>query len=141
MRYRLATARVAHLATVDLDAGVHLVPCVLVLDGDTVYIPTDHKPKRTRVLRRLANLERDPRVVLLVDHYDEDWVRLWWVRVRGVARVLRDGAEVAAAAMRLRAKYRQYEAVVDAELTPVVAVDIVEWRGWAAWDGGAASPP
>ena len=37
----------------------------------------------TTSLRRLDNVRAHPAVSLLVDHYDDDWTRLWWVRVDG----------------------------------------------------------
>ena len=52
-------------------------------------VPVDTvKAKSTTRLQRLANLEADPRCVLLVDHYADDWSQLWWVRVHGTATVV-----------------------------------------------------
>ena len=106
---------------------------MFALADDVVYSAVDSKPKRTRTLRRIENARRRPYVTLLVDHYDEDWSRLWWVRLRGHARVLDRGAEAERALALLRAKYRQYR---DAGPTaPVLAVDVLEWRGWSAEEG------
>jgi PPOX class probable F420-dependent enzyme len=69
---------------------------------------------------------------VLFDHYDEDWTRLWWVRVRGHARVLDEGEEATRALTLLVAKYEQYQAAPPG--TPVLAVDLSEWRGWSATD-------
>ena len=79
-RRRFAGARVARLATISADGAPHLVPFVFAVAGDTVYSAVDAKPKRTTALKRLANIDRDPRVTLLADHYDDDWTALWWVR-------------------------------------------------------------
>jgi PPOX class probable F420-dependent enzyme len=108
----------------------HLAPIVFVLEGDTLYSAVDAKPKRSRVLRRIENARRDPRVAVLVDHYDDDWSELWWVRLDGMARVLDSGAEAEHALELLREKYPQYE---DAPASaPVLAVDILAWRSWSA---------
>jgi len=130
LRARVAESRVARLATVDPDGRLHLVPIVFVLAGDTLYSAVDAKPKRSRTLRRIENARRRPDVTVLVDHYDEDWTRLWWVRLRGRARVL-DGGEEADRALELLAeKYEQYGDAPPG--LPVLAVDVEEWRGWDA---------
>src|ERR1700750_1480829 len=88
-RHRFASARVARLATADAGGVPHLVPIAFVVEGATIYSAVDAKPKRTRALRRLANVRENPAVSLLVDHWDEDdWERLWWVRADGTGRVL-----------------------------------------------------
>ena len=74
-----AAAPVARLATVGPDGCPHLVPVVFAVDGDVVYTAVDGKPKVSLRLRRLANIAARPQVSLLVDHYDDDWSRLWWV--------------------------------------------------------------
>ena|SRR5437660_1608943 len=132
--FRLAsTERVASLATVGADGASHLVPCVFALDGETVYTPVDAKPKRSRELQRLRNLERDPRAVLLIQHWDEDWDALWWVRLRGRGRVVAAPDELGVARRLLLDKYPQYRD--PAELEPVIAVDVESWQAWSA------SPP
>ena len=88
-RARFAAARVARLATADAAGRPHLVPIAFAVEGDTVYSAVDAKPKRTRALRRLANVRENPAVALLVDHWEEeDWGALWWVRAEGRGRVL-----------------------------------------------------
>ncbi|MGW7517305.1 TIGR03668 family PPOX class F420-dependent oxidoreductase [Streptomyces sp. NPDC054796] len=87
-RAAFAGSRVARLATVDADGRPHLVPVVFAVTGDTVVTAVDHKPKRTARLKRLANIEANPAVCLLVDAYDEEWEHLWWARADGTARVL-----------------------------------------------------
>ncbi|HKZ15582.1 MAG TPA: TIGR03668 family PPOX class F420-dependent oxidoreductase [Solirubrobacterales bacterium] len=128
-RARFAAARVARLATADAGGRPHLVPVAFAVDGDTIYSAVDAKPKRTRALRRLANVRENPAVSLLVDHWDEeDWERLWWVRADGEGRVL-DPAEPEAvrATGLLRERYpRQRDA------GEVLAVDVARWSGWAA---------
>ena len=129
VRERVAAARVARLATIDPDGRPHLVPIVFALDGDTLYSAVDAKPKRSRRLRRVENARERPDVTVLVDHYDEDWRRLWWVRLRGRARVLDAGEEAERALRLLAEKYEQYRRAPPG--CPVLAVDVREWRGWA----------
>ena len=126
---RVAAARVARLATVGPDGRPHAVPVCFVLEGDTVYSAVDRKPKRSTDLQRLANVRAHPDAAILVDHYDEDWTTLWWVRLRGRARVLQTGDERARALTLLQEKYPQYrEQPPDGD---VLALDVDEWRSWS----------
>lgn len=127
-RRRFAAARVAVLGTVGHDAAPHLVPVAFAVRGDVIYSAVDDKPKRTRELRRLRNARENPRVALLVEHYEEQWEALWWVRADGRARVL-DPSEPAAreAAVALRERYPQQSGAGE-----VLAVDVEHWTGWAA---------
>ena len=130
LRSRVAAQRVARLATLDRDGRPHLVPVVFALVGDTLYTAVDAKPKRSRRLRRIENARERPDVTVLVDHYEDDWTRLWWARLRGRARVLDGGDEAERALEALAAKYEQY--VQAPPGLPVLAVDVDEWRGWSA---------
>jgi len=127
-RRRLGDARVGYLATADTAGRPHVVPCCFVVEGSTVYSAVDGKPKAGRTLRRVANVTANPAASLLVDHYDEDWSTLWWVRVDGAARVVTDPAEEAVALDLLRAKYEQYDRVPLPG--PVLAIDVTRWRAW-----------
>ncbi len=128
MRERLASSAVAHLATASVDGRPHLVPCCFVLTGSTIFTAVDAKPKSTNRLRRIRNLEANPTAALLVDHYDDDWARLWWVRVDGAVRVLHDGAERETALDHLAEKYEQYRRARPPG--PVIALEIDGWRAW-----------
>jgi PPOX class probable F420-dependent enzyme len=130
LRALVEAARVARLATIDPDGRPHLVPIVFALDGETLYSAVDAKPKRSRRLRRIENARARPGVTVLVDRYEEDWSRLWWVRLRGRARVLDAGAEAERALRLLAEKYPQYGS--SPPRLPVLAVDVHEWRGWSA---------
>jgi PPOX class probable F420-dependent enzyme len=130
MDERLTKARVARLATIDPDGRPHLVPIVFALDGQTLYSAVDRKPKRSRTLRRIENARVRPDVTILVDHYDENWSRLWWIRVRGRARVLDEGDERGRALALLREKYPQYRD--EPPDGPVLAVDVTDVRDWDA---------
>lgn len=127
---RLAGARVARLATVRPDGSPHLVPVVYAIDGQRLVSAIDGKPKSGRPLARLANIGLEPRVCLLVDAYSEDWARLWWVRVDGLARILSTGAAIDRARVLLAAKYPQYAAVPPPG--PVIAVAVERVVGWTA---------
>jgi PPOX class probable F420-dependent enzyme len=132
-RERFAAARIAHLATAGPAARPHLVPVVFALDGDTVLLAVDHKPKRTTRLKRLANIAANPSVCLLTDHYEEDWDHLWWVRADGEARVLPSpdlSSEAAHCIGLLTAKYQQYADRPPSG--PVVEVSVLRWSGWRA---------
>jgi PPOX class probable F420-dependent enzyme len=133
---RFADARVARLATVGETGAPHLVPIVFALVGDTIHSAVDAKPKRHTRLRRLANIAHEPRVCVLVDHYDDDWTLLWWVRADGVARVL-DASPAGLAA--LTAKYPQYRATPPPG--PFLTIEVRAWSAWSATpDPGDPTP-
>jgi PPOX class probable F420-dependent enzyme len=118
------------LATIDPDGRPHLVPIVFALDGHTLYSAVDRKPKRSTTLRRMENARARPDVTILVDHYEDDWSRLWWIRLRGRARVLDHGEERDHALELLQEKYPQYRA--EPPDGPVLAIDVTETREWSA---------
>jgi PPOX class probable F420-dependent enzyme len=129
-RSRLARTRHAYLATASAAGTPHVVPITFAVAADVVYSAVDAKPKRSTRLRRIANIEANPRVSVLVDAWDEDWTRLWWVRADGRARLVEPASERAAATTALRAKYAQYaDHALDG---PVIAIDVDRVTGWAA---------
>jgi PPOX class probable F420-dependent enzyme len=130
MERRIASASVGRLATVGADGRPHIVPICFVLEERTLYFAIDSKPKQTRNLKRLRNIAANPAVSILVDHYDEDWDKLWWVRLDGDARVVADQAGIQNAMRLLAARYAQYRAATPAG--PVVAVAIAGMSGWSA---------
>jgi PPOX class probable F420-dependent enzyme len=121
-----AAARVARLATVDRHGRPHVVPICFAIDGDTLYTSVDEKPKRTRRLRRLENIEANPAVEVVIDHYEDDWSQLWWVRMRGTARIVQDPRAVEL----LADKYPQYRERPPAG--PVIAIEIEERSEWTS---------
>ncbi|OBK87310.1 TIGR03668 family PPOX class F420-dependent oxidoreductase [Mycolicibacter sinensis] len=127
---RFARGRVARLATVAPDGSPHLVPVVFTLLDDVIYTAVDAKPKTTKRLRRLRNIERNARVSVLVDQYDDDWSQLWWVRADGTATLHHDGAAMATGYQALRAKYPQYQTVALAG--PVITIAVEHWASWRA---------
>jgi PPOX class probable F420-dependent enzyme len=127
-RSRLAGARVARLATADDRGRPHIVPVTFDVDGDSVVIVVDAKPKRTTDLRRLRNIRANPYVSLLADHYEDDWAALWWVRADGTALVVEGEEERIAPVRRLQARYPQYREMVPTG--PVIAITVTAWSGW-----------
>ncbi len=126
---RFAAARSAVLATVTPAGVPHLVPVVFACEEDVIYTAVDGKPKSTKKLRRLANIEARPKVSVLVDEYREDWQQLWWVRADGPATIHTDGAIADRARALLRSKYAQYESVsLDG---PVIAIAVTRWASWS----------
>ena len=123
-------ARVATLATADAAGVPHLVPFTFAVAGDLVFHAVDHKPKRSANLRRIHNIRENSRVSALVDHYDEDWSALWWVRIDGEAEVWEDDDARAAPIRLLADKYPQY--VDRSPAGPVIAIRVLRWTGWTS---------
>ena len=130
MRSRVAAARVARFASVDADRRPHVVPITFALEGEVLYFAVDAKPKRTTNLKRLRNIAANPAVSILIDHYEDEWEGLWWVRLDGHARVVTGEAEAQMALELLAGRYSQYRATAPAG--PVVAVAIATMTGWSA---------
>jgi PPOX class probable F420-dependent enzyme len=132
IRVKLEAARVARLATLDAERSPHMVPICFVCDGSVFYSAIDRKPKRVAAtsLARLKNIAQTPQVALLVDHYDEDWTRLWYVLVRGEAELVSDSAERERAIQLLRSKYPQYDADMLAGDAPVLRITPARITTW-----------
>jgi PPOX class probable F420-dependent enzyme len=129
-REQFAAAQVACLATVSPDGVPHVVPVVFAVANDVVYTAVDTKKKTTHRLRRLLNIEQNPRVSMLANHYADDWDLLWWVRADGTAGIHDRGEEMAAGYDLLRRKYPQYQRL---SLTgPVISIAITRWSSWRA---------
>ena len=133
----MAAARVARLATLRADGTARLVPITFVLlDGLVCSAVDEVKPKRSTRLARLDDVRRDPRTAVLVDHYDEDWTQLWWVRIDGAAAVHEAGDLADRARVALAAKYPPYAATPPAGPVLVLTPD-----RWAGWRGSAPPTP
>lgn len=124
---RVKASRVAHLATTRPDGAPHVVPVTFALLGRNVVTAIDHKPKSTRRLQRLVNIESDPRVALLADDYREDWTRLWWVRIDGAASVVSDHSQGLTA---LIEKYEPYEITPPEGPFITIGIERISW--WAS---------
>jgi PPOX class probable F420-dependent enzyme len=126
----LVAARTAVLAMIDGGGMPRLVPiCFVAMEQPrlVVYSPLDEKPKRVP----------DP---LLVDRWSEDWNRLGWLRLRGIADLVEPGNDGTAdehgtAIAALRIKYAQY-ASHDLEERPLVRIAIEGSRSWGNLGGG-----
>jgi PPOX class probable F420-dependent enzyme len=132
----LERARVAHLATADAAGAPHVVPICFVLIGNSLYVSIDEKPTRGPLLglRRLRNIAANPQVAVVADVYDDDdWARLGFVLIRGVARVLAGGEEHQRAIDALREKYVQYRAMA-LEDRPVIAITVQRVTSWGKLD-------
>ncbi|HEY7350728.1 MAG TPA: TIGR03668 family PPOX class F420-dependent oxidoreductase [Ktedonobacterales bacterium] len=124
--------RVARLATADAQGCPFVVPICYAFDGFSVYSALDEKPKSvapTR-LKRVRNIQANPRVALVIDDYSEDWRALAYIQIRGRADLLVEGTGEHAEAIRLlRAKYPQYRAMA-IDQQPVLRITpeaIVSW--------------
>jgi PPOX class probable F420-dependent enzyme len=128
VRAALATASHGVLVTIGPDGEPRPVPFTYALVDDRIVGAVDHKPKTTTRLARLADIERHGRASVLVEHYDDDWRRLWWVRISGPAAVQDPGDGTAVDA--LVAKYGQYRERRPSG--PTYAVTIAQVRAWRA---------
>jgi len=131
-REYVASARVGRLATADTEGRPHVVTICFAFDSGDIVSVVDEKPQEVAPteLRRCRNIEANPRVNLLVDHYTEDWDALGWVQIRGTAAVLGpedDGRGTGVAA--LEAKYEQY-ADHDLEKRPLIRIEPGSVRSW-----------
>jgi PPOX class probable F420-dependent enzyme len=133
-RERIEGSRVARLATVRPDGRPHLVPVTFAFAApELVVTAVDHKPKRSTDLQRLRNVDAHPEVSLLVDAYDEDWSRLWWVRLDATAEVVRDEPTRSSLAAALVERYPAY-----ADRPPAGPVLAMTVHTVVSWESGPA---
>jgi PPOX class probable F420-dependent enzyme len=126
----LDTCRVGHLATADAGAAPHVVPVCFACTDTTLYITIDAKPKGPVAnLKRLRNIAANPQVSFVADRYAEDWSRLGWVMLRGVAEIIDNGPEHDHAQVLLRGRYPQYRAM-QIETLPVIALRVARVTAW-----------
>jgi PPOX class probable F420-dependent enzyme len=120
------------LATADANGRPHVIPVCFVYDGQYIYSVLDAKPKRGSLtgLRRVRNILANPQVALVIDHYDEDWTRLWYLLVQGRAELLEDGPDPPMAIAKLREKYPQYRNM-PLDGNPVIRITPGRVTGWS----------
>lgn len=135
-RQYIEAALVGRLATADAEGRPHVVPVCFGLVDDHVVTPIDEKPQRVSpdALRRSRDINENPRVALIVDHYTDDWSRLGWVQVRGTAtRCVPSEPPHSAGVTALRQKYDQY-ATHDLEERPLIRISPGTVRSWGCLD-------
>lgn len=129
----IITERVAHLATANGEGVPHVVPICFVYDGRCFYSLLDQKPKTVslRRLRRVQNILANPRVALVLDHYEENWERLSYVLVTGTAELVQTRGEHGRAISLLGGKYPQYRDMEVGE-NPVIKITPTKFTYWSA---------
>ena len=131
---RASRARVGRIATVRPDGRPHVVPFVFALveadQGVRLYWAVDHKPKTSTALQRIENIRANPAVEVVIDEYDDDWSRLWWVRLSGIARVVSSDDERSIALQALDSKYPRY--LTELPEGDVVAIDVRSVTSWTS---------
>lgn len=135
VREFLTAARLAHLATADAAGAPHNVPVCYWFDGERIYFVIDEKPKRQQglALKRMRNIAENPRVAVVIDHYEEDWSQLAYVLIRGNAHLVEDPEEYLAAMRHLRDKYLQYRGMTMApDKNPIVKIEPTSVHAWGA---------
>ena len=123
---------VGHLATADAAGRPHVIPFCFVCDDGIIYSVLDAKPKNAdlKSLRRVRNILANPRVSVVIDHYESDWSQLWYLLVQGSAELLEPCPEQAAAISLLRGKYQQYREM-NLEHSPVIKITPDRATGWS----------
>ena len=128
----IASARLGRLATADGTGQPLVLPICYAWDGEALVSAIDAKPKRAGELKRVRNIRENPKVSVVIDHYDEDWSTLRYVIIQGRARILTDGSDFARGADLLLAKYPQYRVMgLDRESGLMIKVDsdrVTQWR-------------
>ena len=124
---------VARLATADARGVPHLIPICFAFDGHYFYSILDRKPKRAPLsrLKRVRNILSNPNVALVLDHYEEDWGRLWYVLVTGTAEIVQEGEEHGRSIALLKEKYSQYRDM-GIEGNPVIKITPSRITSWGS---------
>lgn len=134
IRTKLTAARVARFATLDSGSRPHVVPVCFLYDGSVFYTAVDRKPKRLAPerLARVRNIRAMPQVALLIDEYHEEWTRLWFVLVRGTAKLIPKSAttERARVIRQLRKKYPQYAEGMLPDDAPIIRITPKQVAFW-----------
>lgn len=135
---------VARLATAGARGRPGALPIVFAFVRGYLWSPIDGKPKRVGELARVRRVTENPHVELLLDEYDADWSKLWWLRIEGDARVVeppdpeRD-PDVQPVLAALRKKYPQYTSVAVLRDPPtLLAIRPTRIRSWCASEAALA---
>ena len=130
----IAGSRVGRLATAGRSGQPLVVPICYAFDGRRLFSAIDAKPKRRpdRELARVRNIRENPKVSVVIDRYEEDWARLRYVVIQGLADLLTEGGEFATGADLLLAKYPQYRAMgLSRERGTMIRITpekVIQWR-------------
>jgi PPOX class probable F420-dependent enzyme len=130
----LESHRVARLATADAQGRPHAVPIVYALVDDVLYFAIDEKPKKTRRgLKRLRNIAVNPHAAVIIDDYDEDWSRLAYLLVEGLASEVGEPELYDTVLAALRRRYAQYERMVLVpDRNPIIGIAPTRRHLWRA---------
>ena len=131
MRVRKAVAkllgqeRVCRVATAGEDR-LHVVPVCQVLEGGRIYFGSSRDAAKAR------NLQKDPRISVVVDLYSEDWDSLKGAMIQGTAKLIRGGPQFRKIRALLYKKYPQYPADAalkesDSVIVEVTPVRLSDW--------------
>jgi len=107
-------AKVARLATVDQKSHPYVVPVVFVFHENSFFIPLDEKTKtvNSRKLKRVKNIEKNSNVTLLIDKYQNDWKKLFFLMIHGKATVIDGNSKLMDKIHKLLiSKYPQYKKI------------------------------
>ena len=123
---------VAHLSTVDSEGDPHVVPIVYGFDGKLFYTPVDSKPKKIKVteIKRVKNIKFNSSVSVVIDDYSENWEKLAWVQIRGVAKLITKGDEFEKGVEIILKKYPQYSKMnLNISMLIVISPDrVLSWQ-------------
>ncbi|MCX8073428.1 MAG: TIGR03668 family PPOX class F420-dependent oxidoreductase [Candidatus Binatia bacterium] len=133
---------VGHLATANRQGTPHVVPVCFAYDRGRFYFVVDLKPKRNpERIKRLRNIQENPRVALVIDRYDTDWSHLAFVLVHGIAQVIREAEEWQHAIDLLRARYPNYQSMpLSFTANPAVRIEVERWHFWRASESQGSHP-
>ena len=132
VRSFLEENRRAVLVTLAPDSRPLAVPICYAVVEDALVTPLDEKPKKAGDplrLRRVRDILEDPRVVVLVDRWDERWDRLAWLRIEGRAEIVDRADGIDGAVPELRRRYPQYHAM-DLGGRPVIRIAAERLSSW-----------
>jgi len=137
---KLKKAKIARLATLDAHGRPHIVPVCFDYSGSVFYTGVDRKPKKVAPgkLARLRHIEAAPQVALLIDEYTEDWTQLWYILVKGEAKLIPISAheERARAIRGLKQKYPQYAGGMLADDAPIIRINPEKIIIWGRFEAG-----
>jgi PPOX class probable F420-dependent enzyme len=130
----IAEGRVGRLGTADTSGQPLVVPICYAFDGESLFSAIDAKPKARSPLglKRIRNIRDNAKVSVVIDRYDEDWTKLRYVIIQGLAQILTDGGDFSRGVDLLLAKYPQYRAMrLDREAGVMIQVKparVTQWQ-------------